>query len=106
MPAILGSFFAAALALGQPPTPQAPVADPPLVRCTLLPFRSAARPEGADVTLIVVSDGRPCAIPNWGVPVERRNPASAATISLAPRHGKTVFISPRLEYTADTGYAG
>jgi TonB family protein len=106
MPAILQFLFAVALAAGQPPAPQTSAPAPPLIRCTLLPFRSAARPEGADVTLIVVSDGRPCAIPNWGVPVERRNPATAATISVAPKHGKAVFISPRMEYTADPGYAG
>ena len=105
MAAILQFLVAVALAAGQPPAPQTP-APAPLIRCTLLPFRSAARPEGADVTLIVVSDGRPCAIPNWGVPVERRNPATAATISVAPKHGKAVFISPRMEYTADSGYAG
>jgi thiol-disulfide isomerase/thioredoxin len=106
MLAILHFLFAVALATGQPPAPQTPAPAQPLIRCTLLPFRSAARPEGADVTLIVVSDGRPCAIPNWGVPVERRNPATAATISVAPKHGKAVFISPRMEYTADPGYAG
>ena len=106
MPATPGFLFAVAFALGQSPAPQIPVAAPPLARCFLLPFRSPARPEGADATMIVVSDGRPCAIPSWGIPTERRNPATAATISVAPRHGKAVFISPRMEYTADPGYVG
>jgi TonB family protein len=106
MSGTLGFLFAILSAVGQPPAPQTPAAAPPLVRCTLLPFRSPARPEGADVTMIVVSDGRPCAIPSWGIPTERRNPATAATITGAPRHGKAVFISPRLEYTADPGYVG
>src|SRR5437660_6510929 len=106
MPATLGFLFAAAVALGQSPAPPISPAAPPLARCFLLPFRSPARPEGADVTMIVVSDGRPCAIPSWGIPTERRNPATAATITGAPRHGKAVFISPRLEYTPDAGYVG
>jgi thiol-disulfide isomerase/thioredoxin len=106
MGATLGLLFAAAFALGQSPAAQTSPAPPPLARCFLLPFRSPARPEGADVTMIVVSDGRPCAIPSWGIPTERRNPATAATISGAPRHGKAVFISPRLEYTPDAGYVG
>ena len=106
MPAGLGLLFAVLFPLGQSPAPQIPAAAPPLARCFLLPFRSPARPEGADVTIIVVSDGRPCAIPSWGIPAERRNPATAATISVAPRHGKAAFTSPRMEYTADPGYAG
>jgi TonB family protein len=106
MPASLGLLFAVLFPLGQSPSPQSPAAAPPLARCFLLPFRSPARPEGADVTMIVVSDGRPCAIPSWGIPVERRNPATTATISVAPRHGTAAFISPRMEYTADPGYAG
>src|SRR5258708_6330346 len=106
MPAGLGLLFAVLFPLGQSPALQIPAAAPPLARCFLLPFRSPARPEGADVTMIIVSDGRPCSIPSWGIPVERRNPATAATISAAPRHGKAAFISPRMEYTADPGYAG
>jgi TonB family protein len=106
MPATLEFLFAAAFALGQSPAPPTSPAAPPLARCFLLPFRSPARAEGADVTMIVVSDGRPCAIPSWGIPTERRNPATAATITGAPRHGKAVFISPRLEYTPDAGYVG
>jgi TonB family protein len=106
MPASFGLLFAVLFPLSQSPAPQSPVAAAPLARCFLLPFRSPARPEGADVTMMVVSDGRPCAIPSWGIPVERRNPATAATISVAPRHGKAAFISPRMEYTADPGYSG
>src|SRR5258707_6108051 len=105
MPATLGVLFAVAFALGQSPAPPISPAAPPLARCFLLPFRSPARPEGAEVTMIVVSDGRPCAIPSWGIPAQRRNPATAATISVAPRHGQAAFISPRMEYTADPGYA-
>src|SRR5258707_571728 len=103
MTATLAFLFAVTLASGQPPAAQTPATAVPLARCFLLPFRSPARPEGADLTMIVVSDGRPCAIPSWGIPTERRNPATAATITGAPRHGKAVFMSPRLEYTAEPG---
>ena len=107
MQAMLALFFVVAASGGQSPDRQiATDAGGPLVRCEVLPFRGAARPEGATATMIVVSDGRPCGMMNAGRAAERRNPPNAAVVTLAPKHGKVEFIAPRVEYTAEAGYAG
>ena len=56
--------------------------------------------------MTVVSDGLACSIPNWGVPDDRRNPATGGEITDVPRHGIAVFFPPTARYIADGGYVG
>src|SRR5262245_2024858 len=103
---ILGYFIAAFLAGGVVPPQNADDSSGPLVRCVAPFFGGAARPAGMTTTMTVVSDGMPCAIPNFGMPGQRQNPATAGVITQAPVHGKAEFVAPRVLYTAEPGYVG
>src|SRR5437867_3251905 len=75
-------------------------------RCEVPYFTGATSPQGMSVKMTVVSDGLACSIPNWGVPDDRRNPATAGEITDVPRHGTAVFFPPTARYIADGGYVG
>lgn len=75
-------------------------------RCEVPYFTGATAPQGVSVKMTVVSDGLACVIPNWGVPDDRRNPATAGDITDASQHGTAVFFSPTARYIADRGYVG
>ncbi len=87
---------------GQP----APGANRQQFRCEVPYFNGATSPQGVSVNMTVVSDGLACSIPNWGVPDDRRNPATAGEITDASQHGTAVFFSPTARYIADRGYVG
>src|ERR1700730_3260477 len=75
-------------------------------RCEVPYFTGATSPQGASVKMTVVSDGLACTIPNWGVPDDRRNPATTGEITDPSQHGTAVFYSPTARYIADRGYVG
>jgi hypothetical protein len=54
----------------------------------------------------VVNDGQPCGITLYGVPAERRNPATQGVITGEPKHGKAEFVGARVQYTPVAGYVG
>ena len=74
--------------------------------CEVPAFTGASSAEGATVSMRVVDDGRPCGITLYGVPAQRRNPATDGEIVTAPRNGKAVFVGPRIEYTPAPGFTG
>jgi TonB family protein len=78
----------------------------PQFRCEVPYFTGANSTQGASVKMTVVSDGLACVIPNWGVPDDRRNPATAGDIIEGSQHGTAVFTAPAARYIADRGYAG
>jgi len=84
----------------------APGTPRPQFRCEVPYFTGATSPQGASVTMTVVSDGLGCTIPNWGVPDDRRNPATAGDIIAGSQHGTAVFTPPVARYIADRGYVG
>ena len=75
-------------------------------RCEVPYFTGATSPQGVSVKMTVVSDGLACVIPNWGIPDDRRNPATTGDITDASQHGTVVFFSPTARYIADRGYVG
>ena len=78
----------------------------PQFRCEVPYFTGATSTQGASVKMTVVSDGLACVIPNWGVPDDRRNPATAGDIIEGSQHGTAVFTPPAARYIADRGYVG
>jgi hypothetical protein len=54
----------------------------------------------------VVNDGQSCGITLYGVPAERRNPATQGVITSEPKHGKAEFIGAHVQYTPAPGYVG
>ncbi len=76
----------------------------PQFRCEVPYFTGAISTQGASVKMTVVSDGLACVIPNWGVPDDRRNPATAGDIIEGSQHGTAVFMPPAARYIADRGY--
>lgn len=75
-------------------------------RCQVPPFSGASSPAGATATMRVVNDGEPCSIRLFGVPAERRNPATGGTITRPAKHGSAVFVDGRLQYTPAPGFTG
>jgi hypothetical protein len=57
-------------------------------------------------TMYVLNDGRPCGLTTYGLPAERRNPATDGLITQPPKHGKAELIGGRVQYTPDAGYVG
>ena len=74
--------------------------------CQVAPFSGSSAPQGTVATMNVVNDGRPCGITLYGVPAERRNPATQGVITGAPKHGKAEFIGAHVQYTPVAGYVG
>ena len=56
--------------------------------------------------MTVAGGGASCAITNYGVPADKRNPAYSGAITVAPSHGAAVFDAPRAKYTPAPGYVG
>ncbi len=56
--------------------------------------------------MTVVSDGLACVIANWGVPDDRRNPATSGEITDAAQHGTAIFTPPSARYIAERDYVG
>ena len=75
-------------------------------RCQVPPFSGASSPQGATATMRVVNDGEPCSIRLFGVPAERRNPASGGTITKPAKNGTAEFVDGRLQYTPARGFTG
>ena len=75
-------------------------------RCEVPYFTGATSPQGASVKMTVVSDGLACVIANWGVPDDRRNPATSGEITDVAQHGTAVFTPPSARYIADREYVG
>ena len=81
-------------------------ADAQSARCYIPPIAGASLPNGALTSMRVVNDGHPCGLTLYGVPTERRNPATNGTILQKPKHGKAEFVGARLQYTPDPGFVG
>ena len=75
-------------------------------RCQVPPFSGASSPEGAKAAMRVVNDGAPCSLRLYGVPAERRNPATEGTITRPAKRGKAEFVDGRLQYTPEPGFVG
>ena len=84
----------------------APVATAQPASCVMSTTRGAASPQGATATMQVINDGRPCGLTNYGIPAERRNPATAGVITQPPKHGKAEFVGAEAQYTPAPGYVG
>jgi TonB family protein len=104
----IANWFPIALVLSALPAyaQPAPGAARQQFRCEVPYFTGATSPQGVSVQMTVVSDGLACVIPNWGVPEDRRNPATAGDITDASQHGTAVFFPPTARYIADRGYIG
>ena len=87
-------LLAGSVAIAQPAT------------CEISQIRGAASPEGATATMRVVNDGRPCGLTLYGIPEQRRNPATDGVFTQAPKHGIAKFAGARVQYTPDPGYVG
>jgi hypothetical protein len=74
--------------------------------CTIAPYRGASSAEGAVAEVRMRNRGRPCAIPNYGVPNDKRNPADSGRILAPPAHGEARFVAPHAEYVPAPGFAG
>jgi len=74
--------------------------------CRIEPFQGATLPQGAIAHMHVTNTGATCAIANFGVPAERRNPAESGTITSKPSHGSAEFSAPRARYTPAPGFVG
>jgi hypothetical protein len=74
--------------------------------CQIAPFSGASSPGGTVATMSVANDGRPCGITLYGVPAERRNPATQGVITREPKHGKAEFVGAHLQYTPVARYVG
>jgi hypothetical protein len=90
----LGVLFTACHAVAQNPG------------CQIPPFSGSSSAQGSVATMSVVNDGQPCGITLYGVPAERRNPATRGVITDAPKHGKAEFVGARVQYTPEAGYVG
>jgi len=75
-------------------------------RCQVPPFAGASSPNGTAATMRVVNDGQPCGVTLYGLPAERRNPATDGTILQQAKHGKAEFVDARIQYTPDPGFVG
>ena len=107
MLAILAFLIAVALG-GQTATPPPAAAGRGgLLRCYISQFRGAATPQGADATMIAVSDGQGgCGMMNYGLADARQNPATAIKLTLVPAHGRAIPSAPRVIYNPQQGYVG
>ncbi len=74
--------------------------------CLVSSFQGATLPQGAVVKMRVVNTGAACVIVNYGVPVERGNPADSGSITKPAAHGAAEFVAPNAKYTPAQGYAG
>jgi len=75
-------------------------------RCRIEPFQGATLPQGAIAHMHITNTGAPCAIGNFGVPTERRNPAESGAITSKPSHGSAEFAAPQARYTPEPGFVG
>ena len=96
--ALLTLLLASSLAVGP--------ADAQTPRCHIPPVAGASSPNGVTTTMRVVNDGQPCGLTLYGVPTDRRNPATDGAILQKPRHGRAEFVGARLQYTPDPGFVG
>jgi hypothetical protein len=62
--------------------------------------------EPANVEMHIINVGQACFITNYGLPRERRNPASAGSITKQPLYGTAEFVAPRATYTPKPGFEG
>jgi TonB family protein len=102
---LVAGFFAV-LALVASAAPAQPPLSRPQFRCEVPYFTGAMSPSGAVVKMTVVSDGLGCSLFLYGVPGERRNPATSGVLTDAPQHGHTSVLGASPRYTADRGYVG
>lgn len=74
--------------------------------CRVEPFQGATTPQGASTRMRVVNTGAACRIANFGLPGERGGAASSGEVTVAPGHGRAVFVAPDVRYTPSPGYIG
>jgi len=74
--------------------------------CQIPSFSGASSPRGTVATMTVVNDGNSCGTSLYGIPAERRNPATQGAITAEPKHGKAEFVESRVQYTPAAGYVG
>ena len=97
------SSCALALALLLPVAGYAQAESP---SCKVSPYQGATQPQGAVATVEMANRGLPCLLPNYGLPAERANPATAGRIIKAPRNGTASFAPPNASYLPQPGFAG
>ncbi|RYF68925.1 MAG: hypothetical protein EOO22_16975 [Comamonadaceae bacterium] len=74
--------------------------------CHVEPFQGASLPQGAVARMVVKGAGKPCSIPNFGVPSTQENPSYGGAITKPPGHGRAEFLAPQAIYTPEPGYTG
>lgn len=74
--------------------------------CKISLPRGAASSVGAEGTMRVVNNGRPCGYSVYENPAQRKNPGTEGEITVAPKHGKVELKPPRVQYTPEPGYSG
>jgi TonB family protein len=102
---LIAGFFAA-LVLGVTAALAQPTGSRPQFRCEVPNFTGAMSPGGATVRMTVVSDGIGCSVFLYGVPADRRNPATSGEITDAPQHGSASILGASVRYIADRDFAG
>lgn len=74
--------------------------------CRVEPFQGATLPQGAVAHMTILAAGKSCSITNYGVPIDRKNPAYSGSITTAPSHGAASFTAPDVTYTPKPGFTG
>ena len=102
---VITGFLVAIVVSGSPASAQPPGVARQQFRCEVPALPGPTSPE-ASVTMTIVSDGLICTLVNFGVPDERRNPATAGEITVPAQHGTAWFMPPTVRYIADRDYVG
>ena len=84
----------------------APLAQAPASNCRVGAFSGATSPQGAVVDITMQNNGKPCEIPNFGVPAERANPADSGRITRKPANGVAAFAPPNATYLPARDFVG
>jgi TonB family protein len=102
---IIAGLLVAIVVSGSPASAQPPGVPRPQFRCEVPALPAPTSPE-TSVAMTIVSDGLICTFVNFGVPDERRNPATAGEITVPAEHGTAWFTPPTVRYIADRDYVG
>lgn len=95
---VASMFLAPLFAIGQTASPDSP--------CRISPYTGATSPDGAIASVRMVNRGVPCLLPNYGLPAEKRHPATSGRITRAPENGTATFVAPSASYVPKSGFVG
>ena len=80
--------------------------ETPLERCEVPPFRNATQPGGAQATMTMINDGRPCRIVNY-VDARRQTLPDALRTITRPQYGTVRMTQPgTIVYRPSPGFIG